>query len=84
MTTEHSQQVLEHLLNSPEGTVYSIEVKDLQRLTGLSQGALERAVIGLLGQGYPITSKHCKIYGFKRIQMNQNYKIQPKGAYRYV
>lgn len=73
-----SQQILDYLLNSPEGDVYSVEVEHLQKVIGIPQFELEGLVKHLVYTGYPITSIHCELYGFKRFQMNQNYKLQSR------
>lgn len=71
-TIERSQQVLAHLLNSPQGNVYSLEVFDLQKLMNISQQELQEVVKHLRSVGYRINSTYVRIYGFKRIQMNQS------------
>ncbi|MEK3975506.1 hypothetical protein [Psychrobacillus sp. FSL K6-1267] len=68
---ERSQQVLTHLLNSPQGDVYSLEVVDLQKVMSISQQELELVVKRLRILGHRINSICIKNYGLKRIQMNQ-------------
>lgn len=70
-TIERSQQVLTHLLNSPQDKVYSLEVSDLQKVMAISQQELEEVVKHLRKLGHRINSICIKIYGLKRIQMNR-------------
>lgn len=74
-TIERNQQVLTHLLNAPQGDVYSLEVVDLQKVMTISQQELELVVKQLRILGHRINSICIKKYGLKRIQMNKGVLI---------
>lgn len=69
--TSNERNLLEMLLQHPQGNVYSVMAQEVYKSFHLDKSALTNAIHGLIKQGYDITTFSTK-RDLWRIQINQN------------